>query len=123
MKRPSGETTAPIRFGGGGGGGPCASGAGCGGGAAPIRTPPPPSRWYMNSQNVPGSGGRDLDTTMYWPSGVHDGDSMISGRSRVKPSLLTARGFDPSEFAIQRFSTPVRSLRNAIVLPSGANTG
>ena len=33
----------------------------------------------MNSQNVPGSGGRDFDTTMYWPSGVHAGDTMICG--------------------------------------------
>src|SRR5216683_7955906 len=123
MKRPSGETTAPILFGGGTGGGPCASGPGSGGGGAPIRTPPPPSRWYMSSQNVPGSGGRDLDTTMYWPSGVHAGEVMIWGRSRVRPSLLTARGLDPSAFAIHTFSTPVRSLRNAIVFPSGENTG
>ena len=92
---------------------------GCGGGAAPIRMPLPPSRWYMNSQNVPGSGARDFETTTYWPSGVHDGDTMICGRSRVSPSLLIARGLPPSASAIQRFSTPVRSLRKAMCRPSG----
>ena len=77
----------------------------------------------MNSQNVPGSGGRDFETTMYWPSGVQAGDTMICGRSLVRPSLLTARGFEPSALAIHRFSTPVRSLRNAMVLPSGDQVG
>ncbi len=77
----------------------------------------------MNRPNVPGSGGRDFDTTMYWPSGVQAGDTMICGRSLVLPSLLTARGFDPSAFAIQRFSTPVRSVRKAMVPPSGDHVG
>jgi hypothetical protein len=37
--------------------------------------------------------------------------------------LVTARGFDPSAFAIHRFSTPLRSETNAIVLLSGENFG
>jgi hypothetical protein len=57
------------------------------------------------------------------PSGVHAGDTMICGRSLVRPSLLTARGFDPSASAIHKFSTPLRSLRKAIVLPSGDHVG
>src|SRR5687767_10961595 len=77
----------------------------------------------MNSQNVPGSGGRDFETTMKLPSGVQVGDTMICGRSLVRPSLLTARGFDPSASAIHRFSTPVRSVRKAMVLPSGDHVG
>ncbi len=77
----------------------------------------------MKSQNVPGSGGRDFDTTRYWPSGVHAGETMICGRSSVRLSRLTGRGFEPSALAIHRFSTPVRSLRNAIVAPSGDQVG
>src|SRR5687768_477538 len=77
----------------------------------------------MNNQNVPGSGGRDFETTRYWPSGVHVGDTMICGRSLVRRSLLTARGLEPSASAIHRFSTPLRSLRKANVLPSGEYTG
>jgi hypothetical protein len=77
----------------------------------------------MNNQNVPGSGARAFDTTTYSPSGVHAGDAMICGRSLVRPSLLTARGLVPSALASHRFSTPVRSLRKAIVLPSGENVG
>ena len=60
---------------------------------------------------------------MYWPSGVHAGDTMICGRSLVLVSLLTAFGLDPSALAIHRFSTPVRSVRKAIVLPSGDHVG
>ena len=77
----------------------------------------------MKSQNVPGSGGRDFDTTRYWPSGVHAGETMICGRSSVRLSRLTGRGFEPSALAIHRFSTPVRSLRNAIDAPSGDQVG
>ena len=77
----------------------------------------------MNKPKVPGSGGRDFDTMMYWPSGVHAGDTMICGRSLVLPSLLTARGLPPSALAIQRFSTPLRSLRKAMVRPSGDHVG
>src|SRR5262245_54254473 len=123
MKRPSGESTAPVRLSGGCCGAGGASGLGCGGGGAPMRTPEPPSRWYMNNQNVPGSGGRDFETMMYCPSGVQEGDTMICGRSLVRPSLLTALGLEPSALAIQRFSTPLRSLRNAMVFPSGEYTG
>ena len=77
----------------------------------------------MNSQNVPGSGARDFETTMYWPSGVHSGDTMICGPALVLPSLLTARGLLPSALAIHRFSTPVRSVRKAMVRPSGDHVG
>ena len=69
------------------------------------------------------SGGRDFDTRRYCPSGVQLGETMSCGRSRVGPSSVTARGSLPSAFAIQRFSTPLRSLRNAISLPSGEKTG
>jgi hypothetical protein len=69
------------------------------------------------------SGGRSFETIRYAPSGVHDGESMSCGPPWVGRSLLTSRGFDPSRSAIHRFSTPLRSLRNAIVLPSGENFG
>ena len=69
------------------------------------------------------SGGRDFETRRYCPSAVQLGETMSCGRSRVGPSFVTARGSLPSAFAIQRFSTPVRSLRKAISLPSGENTG
>src|SRR5580765_6482077 len=122
MKRPSGEATAPMRFGAGRGGPELSPGAGGTGGALPMRTPVPPSLAYRNTPKV-GSGGRDLDTSRYCPSCSHEGDSMYCGRSLVGRSLVTARGFDPSGSAIHRFSTPLRSLRNAIVLPSGENFG
>ena len=48
---------------------------------------------------------------------------MICGRSLVFVSLLTARGFDPSALATHRFSTPVRSVRNARLRPSGDHVG
>ena len=47
---------------------------------------------------------------------------MICGRF-VFVSLLTARGFEPSALATQRFSTPVRSVRKAMLLPSGDQVG
>src|SRR5262245_60570647 len=120
MNLPSGDATAPMRF-GAGRGGPLPSPCGCGGGGAvPMRMPVPPALSYRNTPNVV-SGGRDFDARRYWPSAVQDGDSMYSGRSCVGLSLVTARGFDPSAFAIHRFSTPLRSLRNAMVFPSGEN--
>ena len=77
----------------------------------------------MNSPNVPGSGGRDFDTTMYSPSGVQAGETMICGRSLVLPSLLTALAPEPSALATHRFSIPVRSVRKAMLLPSGDHVG
>src|SRR6059036_3043513 len=122
MNLPSGDATAPMRFGAGRGGPPPSPSGCCGGGADPMRMPVPPSLSYKNTPKV-GSGGRDFEASRYCPSAVHDGDSMYSGRSCVGRSLVTARGFDPSAFAIHRFSTPLRSLRNAIDLPSGENFG
>src|SRR5262249_13524432 len=121
MKRPSGEATAPRRR-GEGGRGPGASGDACGGGADPIRIPLPPFRSYRNTPCV-GSGGRCLETSRYWPSAVHEGDAIDSGAACVGRSFETGRGFVPSALAIHRFSTPLRSLRNAIVFPSGENFG
>src|SRR6266850_7936848 len=122
MNFPSGDATAPMRFGAGRVGPPPSPCGGGGGGADPMRMPVPPSLSYKNTPKV-GSGGRDFETSTYWPSAVHDGDSMYSGRSCVGLSLVTARGLDPSAFAIHTFSTPLRSLRNATVFPSGENFG
>src|SRR5579872_1565399 len=121
MKRPSGDATAPRCL-GVGGRGPGASAAGGGGGGAPMRMPVPPFLSYMNTRSVR-SGGRCLETRMYWPSAVHDGEAISSGESWVGRSFETGRGSLPSALAIQRFSTPLRSLKNAIVFPSGENFG
>jgi hypothetical protein len=60
----------------------------------------------------------DRDTMMYLPSGVHSGDQY-----RVFLPLVSGRGFEPSPLAIHTFSSPLRSERNTILVPSGAYRG
>src|SRR5262249_33227069 len=121
MNRPSGDAMAPRRR-GAGRGGPVSSGPGGGGGAVPMRTPVPPFLSYRNTPWVR-SGGWRFETSRYSPSAVHEGEHISSGLSFVGRSFVTGRGFDPSASAIHKFSTPLRSLRNATVLPSGENFG
>ena len=75
--------------------------------------PLPPSVWYSHSC-VPWVPPEERETMMYLPSGVHSGDQY-----RVFLPFVSGRASVPSGFAIQMFSSPLRSERNTILDPSG----
>ena len=87
-----------------------------------MRTPVPPSLSYRNTPCVR-SGARSFETSRYCPSAVHEGEHISWGMACVGLSFVTGRGFEPSASASHKFSTPLRSLRNAMVFPSGENFG
>src|SRR5580704_15617385 len=116
MYLPSGEATAPILF------GSCrrgslAPGAGVGGGAGPIRIPVPPFLSYIHNENAPMRPSA-LDAIVYWPSAGQEGEQ----KDWLRP-VVSALGLVPSALAIHTFSAPPRSLKKAIIFPSGENLG
>ena len=78
--------------------------------------PDPPSTWNIRSC-VPLAGTR-TEATTYWPSGVHVGEM-----TAFCDSFESFFGSLPSIFAIHRLSLPLRSLTNAMRVPSGETRG
>src|SRR6478735_1195681 len=86
-------------------------------GVAVIGTPLPPSTWNIHSLAVP-KVPPDRDTTTYFPSGDHAGDTYM-----FTLPVVSAVVSEPSAFIVQTFSAPDRSDTKAIFFPSGEKRG